>query len=219
MAYDAVVIGAGHNGLVCAAYLARSGLRVVAVERSDRIGGACVTEELFEGFRISTASYSLSLLQPEIVSELGLRLDIRPKDPESFAPLPGGGGLVLWKDPAKRRAEIAKISRADADAYGRFEDLFEEASKCLRPLLSFPATRKQVRRAFRRSEVDKLFKRTVDGSIADLCEEFFESDLMQGLAASQGIIGSAAGPRTPGTAYIYLHHAFGTIAGEPGVWG
>lgn len=219
MAYDAVVIGAGHNGLVCAAYLARSGLRVVVVERSDRIGGACVTEELFEGFRISTASYSLSLLQPEIVSELGLRLDIRPKDPESFVPLPGGGGLVLWKDPPKRRAEIAKISRADAAAYGRFEDLFEEASRCLRPLLSFPATRKQVRRAFRRSEVDKLFKRTVDGSIAELCEEFFESDLMQGLTASQGIIGSAAGPRTPGTAYIYLHHAFGTIAGEPGVWG
>ena len=219
VAYDAIVIGAGHNGLVCAAYLARADLKVLVLERSDRIGGACVTEELFPGFHISTASYSLSLLQPEIVSELGLDLDIRAKDPEAFAPFPDGGGLTLWKDPARKREEIAKISSKDAAAYEEFEALFEEASRVLRPLLSFAATRKQARRAFRRSEVDKLFKRTVDGSIAELCEEYFESELMQGLMASQGIIGSAAGPRTPGTAYIYLHHAFGTVVGEPGVWG
>lgn len=218
-AYDAIVIGAGHNGLVCAAYLAREGLKTLVVERSDRIGGACVTEELFPGFRISTASYSLSLLMPEVISELGLTLDIRAKDPESFVPSLDGGGLVMWKDPAKRHDAISKISRADADAYPKFEGLFEEAAKYLRPLLSFPATRKQARRSFRRSEVDKLFKRTVDGSIADLCEEYFESELIQGLMASQGIIGSAAGPRTPGSAYIYLHHAFGTVTGEPGVWG
>ena len=99
----------------------------------------------------------------------------------------------------------------------RFVQLFEEASERLRPLLTYPATRKQARRHFRRSEVPDLFKRTVDGSIADLCEEYFESDLIQGLMASQGIIGSAAGPRTPGSAYIYLHHAFGQATGEPGV--
>jgi phytoene dehydrogenase-like protein len=219
MTYDAIVIGAGHNGLACAAYLAREGLKTLVVERSDRIGGACVTEELFPGFRISTASYSLSLLMPEIISELGLKLDIRPKDPESFAPFPDGGGLMMWSDPAKRKEAISKISPADAEAHPRFEELFEEASRHLRPLLSFGATRKQARRAFRRSEVDNLFKRTVDGSIADLCEEYFSSDAMQGLMASQGIIGSAAGPRTPGSAYIYLHHAFGMVTGEPGVWG
>jgi phytoene dehydrogenase-like protein len=219
VAYDAIVIGAGHNGLVAAAYLARAGLGVMVVERSDRIGGACVTEELFPGFRISTASYALSLLQPEIISELGLELDIRAKDPELFAPFPDGGGFFKWRDPARRKEEIAKISPADAEAYPRFEALFEEASTYLRPLLSFPATRKQARRAFRRSEIERLFKRTVDGSIAELSEEFFESELMQGLTASQGIIGSAAGPRTPGTAYLYLHHAFGTVTGEPGVWG
>lgn len=219
MSYDAIVIGAGHNGLVCAAYLAREGLKTLVVERSDRIGGACVTEELFPGFRISTASYSLSLLMPEVISELGLRLDIRPKDPESFSPFPDGGGLIMWKDPAKRHESLSKISPADADAYPKFEELFEEASRHLRPLLAFPATRKQARRAFRRSEVEGLFKKTVDGSIADLCEEYFESDLVRGLMASQGIIGSAAGPRTPGTAYIYLHHAFGTVTGAPGVWG
>jgi phytoene dehydrogenase-like protein len=217
--YDAVIIGAGHNGLACACYLARGGLRVLVVERTDRIGGACVTEELFPGFRISTASYALSLLLPEIVTELELSLDVRAKDPELFAPFDGGGGLMLWRDPARRREEIARISRADADAYPAFRDLFEEASRRLRPLLSYPATRKQARREFRKSEVERLFARTVDGSIAELCEEYFESDLMRGLMASQGIIGSAAGPRTPGSAYIYLHHAFGQAAGESGVWG
>jgi phytoene dehydrogenase-like protein len=219
VSYDAIVIGAGHNGLVCAAYLAKAGLKPLVVERSDRIGGACVTEELFPGFRISTASYSLSLLLPEIISELGLALDVRVKEPELFAPFDGGGGLVIPREAKAKHAAISQISSKDADAYPRFHDLFEEAARYLRPLLTYPATRKQVRRSFRRSEQEKLFKRTVDLAIADLSEEYFETELMQGLTSSQGIIGSAGGPRTPGTAYIYLHHAFGLAAGEPGAWG
>jgi phytoene dehydrogenase-like protein len=214
-----VVVGAGHNGLVCAAYLARAGLDVTVVERSDRIGGACVTEELFPGFRISTASYSTSLLLPGIVQELGLELDIRIKDPELFAPFEEGGGLLMWRDPRKRAEEISKVSAKDAESHPRFVELFEEAARRFRPLLTYPATRKQVRRAFRKSEVEDLFAQTVEGSVAEVCEEYFESELMQGLLASQGIIGSAAGPRTPGTAYIYLHHAFGMATGESGVWG
>lgn len=217
--YDAVVVGAGHNGLVCGAYLCRAGLKVLVLERSEHVGGACVTEELFPGFRMSTASYALSLLLPSIVAELGLRLDVRAKDPEVFAPLDGGGGLLLWRDPKKRRDAISRVSPADAESYPAFVELFEEASRRLRPLLTYPATRKQARRAFRGSGVDRLFARTVDGSIAALCEEYFASESMRGLMASQGIIGSAAGPRTPGTAYIYLHHAFGEATGEPGVWG
>jgi len=219
LAYDAIVIGAGHNGLVCAAYLQRSGLNVLVLEQTERIGGACVTEELFPGFRISTASYALSLLLPSVIEELGLKLDIRVKDPKVFAPLPEGGGLTIWSDDRRAHEEISKISAKDADAYLAFEELFEEAAKRIRPLLTFPVTRKQARRAFRKSEVEGLFKKTVDASIAELCEEYFESELMQGLMASQGIIGSAAGPRTPGTAYIYLHHAFGEATGVPGVWG
>lgn len=122
-AYDAIVIGAGHNGLTCACYLAQRGLRVVVVERTDRIGGACVTEELWPGFRISTASYSLSLLLPEIVSELDLQLDVRPKDPELFAPFEDGGGLTLWRDPAKRMEAIARVSPADAESYGAWKSV------------------------------------------------------------------------------------------------
>lgn len=217
--YDAIVIGAGHNGLVCGSYLARKGMKVMIAERSDRIGGACVTEELFPGFRISTASYSLSLLLPEIVSDLGLDLDVRIKEPELFAPFEGGGGLVLPRDPAKRHAAISEISKADAEAAPRWDEMWEEASQRLRPLLTYPATRKQALRAFRNPKFEKFFRKVVDSSIAELCEEFFESELIRGLMASQGIIGSAAGPRTPGTAYIYLHHAFGEATGESGAWG
>jgi phytoene dehydrogenase-like protein len=217
--YDVAVVGAGHNGLVCACYLAKRGLSVVVLERSDRVGGACVTEELFDGFRISTASYSLSLMLPEIIQELGLEIDIRIKDPSRFHPYEEGGGLVIWRDSAKRHAAIAELSAKDADAYERVHELFDEAARRLRPFLSYPATRKQIRRAFRQSDIKGLFAKTVDGSIAELAEEYYETELLQGMLASEGIISTLAGPRTPGTAYIALHHAFGQATGSDGAWG
>ena len=219
MSYDAIVVGAGHNGLVCAAYLARAGLRVVVVERSDWVGGACVTEELFPGFRMSTASYSLSLLLPKIVADLRLDLDLRARDPVLFAPYEEGGGLCLWADPARKREALSELSRADADAYPRFYETIDEAARILRPLLTYPATRKQARRAFRRSGIENLFDKTIDGSVADLVEDHFEHDFVRGLIASQGITGTAGGPRTPGTAYVFLHHAFGMATGRSGGWG
>ncbi|MGH2751585.1 MAG: phytoene desaturase family protein [Actinomycetota bacterium] len=217
--YDVAVVGAGHNGLICACYLAKQGLSVVVLEATDRVGGACVTEELFPGFRISTAAYSLSLMLPEIFTELGLRLDIRMKDPSRFHPYEDGGGLVLWRDAAKRHAAISELSSKDADAYEKVHELFDEAALRLRPFLSYPATRKQVRRAFRQSEVERLFAKTVDGSIAALAEEYYETELLQGMLASEGIVSTLAGPRTPGTAYIALHHAFGQATGSDGAWG
>jgi phytoene dehydrogenase-like protein len=217
--YDVVVVGGGHNGLVCAAYLARAGLDVLVVERSDHIGGACVTEELFEGYRMSTAAYSLSLLLPEIVTELGLDIEVRRRDPVAFAPYEDGGGLFVWTDADKTRAALKELSPADADAYFDFYALIEEAAKRLRPLWSYPATVKQARRSFRRSEVEELWRRTVEGSIASLCDEFFEHEFVKGYIASQGITGTTAGPRTPGTAYVFLHHACGRAAGRTGAWG
>ena len=217
--FDVAVVGAGHNGLICACYLAKKGLSVVVLERSDRVGGACVTEELFEGFHISTASYSLSLLLPEVIQELGLELDIRMKDPSRFHPYEDGGGLVIWRDPGPRHAAISELSSKDADAHERVHELFDEAARRLRPFLSYPATRKQIRRAFRKSDVERLFAKTVDGSIADLAEEYYETELLQGMLASEGIVSTLAGPRTPGTAYIALHHAFGQATGNDGAWG
>ena len=164
--FDAVVIGAGHNGLIAAAYLLKAGLSVCVVEATDRVGGACVTEELFPGFRISTASYSLSLLLPQIITELELELDIRLKDPVAFAPYENGGGLIIQRDAAKRHAAVSELSAKDADGYEAVHDLFEEASRRLRPLLSYPATRKQARRAFKLSDTPDLFKKTVDASIS-----------------------------------------------------
>lgn len=217
--YDVAVVGAGHNGLICASYLAQKGLSVVVLERTDRIGGACVTEELFEGFHMSTAAYSLSLLLPEVLQELGLELDIRMKDPSRFHPYEDGGGLVIWRDARKRHAAISELSSKDADAHEQIHELFDEAARRLRPCLSYPATRKQIRRAFRQSDIERLFAKTVDGSIADLAEEYYETELLQGMLASEGIVSTLAGPRTPGTAYIALHHAFGQATGSDGAWG
>jgi phytoene dehydrogenase-like protein len=217
--YDAIVIGGGHNGLVCAAYLARSGMRTVVVERSDRIGGACVTESPWPGYRMSTAAHTVSNLGPQIVGDLGLRLSIVERDPRNFSPSPDGGGILWWDDPVKLKAEISRFSPADAEGYERLIELFDTAAKHMRPLLGYPATKRQVMRALRLSGIEKLYRKVIGRSVADACREFLGSDLVQGAVAANGIVGSSAGPETAGTSYMLLQSRLGAPGASGAVTG
>ena len=140
--YDAVVIGAGHNGLVTAAYLGRSGRRVLVLERRDVVGGACVTEEIWPGFKVSTAAYVTSLLRPEIVRDLALSrhgLEVLPRSPSSFTPFPDGRYLLMGPDREPTLREVAKFSKRDADALPRYEALLERVAAFVEPTLLMTA--------------------------------------------------------------------------------
>src|SRR6476661_9058472 len=139
MRYDAIIIGAGHNGLVTAAYLARAGRRVLVLERRHVVGGACVTEELWPGFKVSTAAYVNSLLRPEIIRDLELArhgFEMLPRSPSSFTPFPDGRSLMLGPDKAQTHSEISKFSAKDAEALPRYEAMLERVADFLEPTLT-----------------------------------------------------------------------------------
>lgn len=223
MRRDAVIIGAGHNGLVAAAYLARAGLEVIVLERRGIVGGACVTEELAPGIRASTAAYSLSLLRPEIWTELDLSrhgLLVIPKDPQLFIPLPDGGHLFVWRDGRRTREELERFSRRDADGYARFNGFWAQATGFLRPwLLRDGPPLGELRGEAQRRGLAGVFRLAVEGSAADVVEEFFASEALRGAFVTQGVIGTAASPRQPGTAYVMAHHLLGGVGGLDGSWG
>jgi len=230
---DAIVIGGGHNGLACAAYLARAGMDVLVLERRPVLGGAAVTEEPWPGYRVSSAAYVISLMPPEVVSELelarfGYRVTIL--DPDYWAPFPDGTSLALWGDVQKTAEEIGRLSRHDAEAYVAFDRYFAHVSRLLRDLqfvvppnlapselhrwLSIGAklrhwTRKDI------AEIVRLF--TVCG--ADFLDEWFEDDRVKGALGTQTILGAWCGPMSPGSAYVLLHHWIGEIDGRAGAWG
>ena len=220
----AVVIGAGHNGLVAACYLARAGVRVTVLERALIVGGAAVTEEVIPGFSVSTASYSLSLLRPDIASELGLAargLRLLPKDPQLFVPLPHGRSFLVWRDRDRTAAELAAIHGPDGDAYPRWLAFWDEAVAVFRPLVEDPdpPAPAEIEATLARQGRSELWRLAVAGSAEGCVSAFFESEEVRGAFASQGIIGTSASPRHPGTAWILTYHQLGgELNGADGTW-
>ena len=234
--HDVVIIGAGHNGLVAAAYLARAGLDVLVCERRPVLGGAAVSEHPFgPDYTVTSLSYVVSLLPPALVRDLDLArhgYHVFPQGPY-FAPRADGRYLRLPDDPGQRHAEIAKFSAPDADAYPRYAAHLAALGQVLGPLLDEIPPRlgshrpadlwrqglllRHLRGLDERGAVD--ITRLLTGSIADLLEEYFASDAMLGLLSVSGVIGTWAGPRSAGTAYVMLHHHIGGVDGQAGAWG
>ncbi len=219
--YDAVLVGAGHNGLVCAAYLARAGLSVLVLERREMVGGAAVTEELFPGFRFDSCAHRLGHLDRRVVRDLGLAgygLQVRRPDLAVLAPLPGGDHLAIWRDPDKTAEEIRRHSPDDALRWPRFGAAMAPAVRFLghvaaatppelppaasRDLLTFMQLGLRLRRMGRRELTEVL--RVLPMSAAELLDEWFESEPLRGLLAAMGVTGLFMGPRAAGTAYLLL---------------
>jgi len=234
--YDAIVIGAGHNGLVTAAYLARAGKKVLVLERRELVGGCAVTEEIWPGYRVSTGAYLSSLLQERIVRELDLPrygYQVDAKDPAFFSAFPDGRHFFMWQDRAKTLPEISKFSNHDAQVYPAYEEQLERISQVVESLLlttppQFPPRgvldfadylRTAARlRGLGAKDMVALVK-IFTASAAEFLDEWFESEQVRVTLATDGVIGANGGPRSPGTAYILLHHCMGGVGGHRGLWG
>jgi phytoene dehydrogenase-like protein len=233
--YDAIIVGAGHNGLVTACYLARAGWKVLVLERRYIVGGTCVTEETFPGFKVSTAAYVNSLFRKEIIQDLHLEsygLKILERNPSSFTPFPDGRHLLLGPDPTVNHQQIAKFSLRDANAYPAYEAMLERMATVLEPLLTIsppnlvtPGLRDlwtlyRAGKPFQAlglamSEVFEI----LTAPARQILDRWFESEALKATLATDAVIGAMASPLTPGTAYVLFHHVMGETNGKRGVWG
>jgi phytoene dehydrogenase-like protein len=234
-AYDAIVIGGGHNGLVAAAYLARAGRRTLVLERRPLVGGAAVTEEIFPGFKFSVFSYVVSLLRPEIIRDLDLPahgLQILPLE-STITPLDNGDYLGQWADPDETREELRRHSPRDADTMPIFGRLMHHMAMAVKPIIGMvppdPASLSprdlagllQLGGHFRSLGGERFhaLHKLMTMSSADYLDEWFEFDPLKATKSASGIIGTFLGPRSPGSAYVLLHHYMGEIDGAFRAWG
>jgi phytoene dehydrogenase-like protein len=233
--HDVIIIGGGHNGLVCAAYLARAGRKVLVLERRERVGGAAVTEEVFPGFRFSVFSYVVSLLRPEIIRDLELPrhgLHILPLE-STITPLDNGDYLGQWSDHDQNRRELARHSLRDAEAYDEFGLMLHQMARAIKPLLGLAPpnpTSLSLNELFAMKRLAEHFRalgpkrfhtlhKLLTMSSADFLDEWFETEALKATKSASGIIGTLLGPRSPGTAYVLLHHYMGELDGVFRAWG
>jgi phytoene dehydrogenase-like protein len=233
--HDAIIIGAGHNGLTAAAYLARAGRKVLVLERRHLVGGAAVTEEIFPGFKYSVCSYVVSLLRPEIIRELQLArhgLEILPLD-GTFTPMPSGDYLWRVNDHARTFREISRHSRSDAEVYDQYGRAMVDMGRFAKDILAMTppdpfsprmgdmGTLLDLLKRFRAlPELDRHNQlQLLTMSAIDFLDQWFETDVLKATMAASGIIGTFLGVRSPGTAYVLLHHYMGDIDGAFRSWG
>ncbi|HUR71203.1 MAG TPA: NAD(P)/FAD-dependent oxidoreductase [Candidatus Limnocylindrales bacterium] len=233
--YDAIIIGGGHNGLTSAAYLAKAGKKVLVLERRHVLGGAAVTEEIYPGFKYSVCSYVVSLLRPEVIRDLELPkydLEIIPLD-STFTPMPNGDHLFRCGDHSQTRREIARHSVTDAEAYEQYGQLMAQMALAVKPMLGMippEPTTWNPKDLFGLAKVGSHFRDLGDKMVyelaklmtmssADFLDEWFETDVLKATMSASGIIGTFMGPRSPGTAYVLLHHYMGELDGAFRSWG
>lgn len=234
MKYDAIVIGGGHNGLVTACYLARAKWKVLVLERRYIVGGACVSEETWPGYKVSTAAYVNSLFRPEIIADLHLRdygFEPIERDPASFSPFLDGRYLMLGTGSSKDVEEIAKFSRNDAERYPRYEAMLERVASVVEPtLVQVPPNlvRPTLHQLLQAGKMGKALQRlgpamgeaieVLTGPARPILDRWFESEQLKATLATDAIIGAFMAPSMPGTAYVLFHHVMGETNGKRGVW-
>jgi len=232
--YDAIVIGGGHNGLVTACYLARAGRKVLVLERRYIVGGACVTEETFPGFKVSNAAYVNSLFRPEIIRDLRLKefgFEAVERNPASFSPFLDGRYLMLGADKQSDVREISKFSKRDAEQYPKYEAMLERVASVVEPTLTQippnllrPKLGDLVQMGSMGRKLQKLGTNmgeaieVLTGAARPILDRWFESEQLKGTLATDAIIGAFMAPSMPGTAYVLFHHVMGETNGKRGVW-